>query len=204
MTDVILNSLTNATQEQTKFAGEAILRLKAIVNDPQFLKAVLTKRYTDNLFKTDSDQIISATNEQIVNSIVQGKEYKTKANNIIDLKIAFDEFKNDNVIGGSTPPDPLITTNLYYIRLWMKTDDSLSLAAHWMHEWLHVAGYLHRRMKPDFNDAVYQIGELFIEFGKTIALLNGESRDLVSSFGLGYLTFIDDKLNNHTSTVAEA
>jgi len=101
-----------------------------------------------------------------------------------------------------TPPNPLITTNLYYIRSWMKKKDALSLAAHWMHEWMHVAGYRHLSSTPDRNDVVYKVGYLFREHGVNMVREKGTPEELLSDLGQGYLDAIAKVTENNKITVA--
>ena len=139
--------------------------LKTILNAPAFLPLVRTTAYSSSRFQTDDDRLVEASNDEIVTLIQTGKEYQTPANGTVDIAVSLDQL-GQRVMGGSTPPNPLITTNTLFFDDWQATGDALSLAAHWFHEWLHVAGLRHRHRRPDFQDAVYQIGEMVVTVGQ--------------------------------------
>ncbi len=100
MTNVKLNSLENATAIQKVFANEAIGFIKSVVNHQPFLDAVLAAKYSSARFQPDQGAASHATNEEILQSIVSGKEYKSTADGCVDLKIIFEEYRNDTVVGG--------------------------------------------------------------------------------------------------------
>ncbi len=80
--------------------------------------------------------------------------------------------------------------------------DALSLAAHWMYEWMHVAGYRHLSSTPDRNDVVYKVGYLFREHGVNMVREKGTPEELLSDLGQGYLDAIAKVTENNKITVA--
>jgi len=194
MTDVVLHTIDNANQGQKKFANSAITRLKDIVNDPDFLYKVRNGNYSYRKYHEDDGVYIEADNNLIVEIISKGKERNTQNNNTIDLQIKIDRLK-PKVVGSVTPPNPSITTNSLFFNPWMEKSDELSLAAHWMHEWLHVAGFYHKDKSPDQNDINYSIGKFVIEIGRQHALQNGISESKASTLGEGYLDSYKEHFN---------
>lgn len=167
MPTVALHSLGNSTPAQQQFAEQAVKLLEQVLNTPDFLARVRTSQYSSRRFQTDDNRYVDISNEEIAAAIQSGKEYRQPANNTVDISAALSKLGR-KVVGGMTPPNPLITTNTRFFDDWLATADALSLAAHWFHEWLHVAGLRHLSRKPDFQDAVYQIGKLVIAVGRQV------------------------------------
>ncbi|MFH6943480.1 hypothetical protein ACHRV1_25980 [Flavobacterium aquidurense] len=42
----------------------------------------------------------------------------------------------------------------------------MSLAANWLHEWLHVSGFRHAGNNPDDSDVNYMVGTFVVETGR--------------------------------------
>lgn len=167
MINVILHALANSSASQQAFADTAVRTLGNVLNDPAFLPLVRGGAYSSSRFQTDDDRFVEASNDDIVTLIQTGKEYQTLADGTIDISVSLGQL-GGRVMGGSTPPAPLITTNTRFFDDWQATGDALSLAAHWFHEWLHVAGLRHLRRRPDFQDAVYQLGEMVVTVGRQL------------------------------------
>lgn len=197
MPKITLHSLGNANQTQKDFATKAIRRLKAVLNDEDFISRVLEADYSGRKFKGDDGADTEATNEQIVEIITTGKERKTDPDNEVDLQIKLSPLE-DGVVGSVTPPSRIITTSTTYFNEWMEAKQPLSLAAHWMHEWLHVAGFRNANSegKPDTNDVNYSIGRLVVEVGRKHLQDDGVSEALASLDGQGYLDAADAHSDN--------
>ncbi len=187
MTTISLSKpIQNATGDRLVFSQNAIELMGKIVNDRRFLDSINQAVFSDSLCALDSGEIVQLTNQQLVDKIVTGKEYKTTADDVISLLIKFARLGR-GTIGSMTPPSPLITTNTRYLSIWMANNDQLSLAGQWMHEWMHVAGMRHRSSTPDFLDSTYQVGQLFVNTGRLIELASDKSPDSVAKLGLGYV-----------------
>jgi len=167
MTKVIL-ALFEGTPEQKLFGENAVKLLEIIVNSSSFQEKVLSAKYSGCLFWDDNGREIVVENQFILNQILTGKERKTQPDNIISIQVRLDKLKR-GVLGSVTLPKPLITTNISYFKDWHKNNQALSLAAHWMHEWLHVSGFIHANRRIDENDVNYATGKLVVEIGREIA-----------------------------------
>ncbi len=200
MTKITLHSLGNANQTQKDFDTKAIRRLKAVLNDEAFISRVSEADYSGRKFKIDDGTETEATNEQILEIISTGKERKSDPDNEVDLQIKLSQL-DDEVAGSVTPPSRIITTSTSFFNDWMESKQPLSLAAHWMHEWLHVAGFRHVKIngKPDSNDVGYSIGRFVVEVGRQHLLDDGVPHSLVALDGQGYL----DSSLAHLDTVHE-
>jgi hypothetical protein len=189
-----------AGQERV-FADAAIQKLQAIVNDNLFIEDVLKGNYSRARFETERFGVFKdpIKNEEIVEVIKTGKEQVSPADNEIDLKVKLADDLGDDILG-STPPRALeFRTNVNFFKRWFNENpkDSLSLAAHWMHEWLHVTGFRHVKVnrKPDYNDAVYKIGRYVVAAGKRLASTEGIAPVEVEAMGAGYLEFYNENNN---------
>lgn len=110
-------------------------------------------------------------------------------------------------MGYVTGTNPLITTNTNWLDRQVdgpttRKMDPVSIAAHWMHEWLHVAGLRHRSSdRVDRRDAVYSIGSIMAEIGRDMARQSIMMFDQLFSetWGDGYLAAVEAgaKINEH-------
>ena len=177
--------------DERKFADEAVRLITKIVNDKEFIERVKQGKYSRAKFETEDfgkfkDPI---PNEEIVELILKGKEQVSEANKKIDLKVKLTTTLPDNIYGSTPIRKTYFRTNRKFFKRWMNDDDPLSLAAHWFHEWLHVAGFRHIKINgdPDRKDAVYKIARFATSVGKKhvsrASLANGKEP------GSGYLEF---------------
>lgn len=176
--DLRINNLDNWDPWHVALANQAVRLMDIVVNDDSdnnFLAQVLSGSYTYSGYRDDNDILSEVGNSVFVDNIKGGKETYKPVDDVINLEVALERYDPDTKMGYVIPPKPLITTNTNWIDkhvggLGRRKMDPLSVASHWMHEWLHVAGFRHRSTtKVDINDAVYKIGYLFEEIGKELA-----------------------------------
>jgi hypothetical protein len=197
----MLHALEGATENQRQFANNAIRGLIAVVNNEEFLRKVKNGQYSRRRLRTEAGTYVEADNDTILKLIKTGKELNTVPDNEIDIQAKLAALRRTTV-GSVKPPSPIITTNTLFYNDWMEKKDSLSLAAHWMHEWLHVAGFRHVKLangNPDRQDVNYTIGGFVIEIGRQNAIETGEDAELVSALGNSYL----ESYKEHSETVEE-
>lgn len=190
MIEVVLN-FKEATDGQKAFADKAIAMMKRIINHPEFLEKARTTTYTGRRFRIERLGVYyqTMTSSEIADIIQKGEEFRTAADSVIELTVRLRVLRA-NVLGSMSPPHPLITTNKTFFDDWLGADGrEVSLAAHWLHEWLHVAGFRHKALSdgsPDRSDAAYMIGKICTEIGQDI--LNLDTPGLIASTaGQGYL-----------------
>jgi hypothetical protein len=183
MITVTLRSINNADAQRTAFAKKAVEKMQVIVNDPRFAEKLQSANYTGRRFRNDAGRLVDASNGMIRQIITGGKERKTRPDGIIDLHVTFARLSRRRTVGFVSPPSPLITTNTRFADEWQPRD-YLSLASHWMHEWMHVAGFRHR--PDDRTDVAYSIGRFVKEVGRALAHEEGLDKALVQELGEGY------------------
>lgn len=184
MTTVVINNFTGA-ENQKEFANRCADCLQEIVNSNDFIRRVETATYSWRRLWDDNGNYVDADNARISQIIKDGKERKTPADGKISLQILIKKMRKGTV-GSVTPPNPLITTNSRFYNDWLENNDIVSGAAHWIHEWLHVAGFLHNDGPVDPEDVNYVVGKIAVEIGREI-----NSREVAfagsATLGQGYL-----------------
>ena len=190
MIHVVLQSLSNATPEGTAFAGEAVSLLERIVNDSRFLERVRRTRYSYTSRRTDDDRYVRTSTDEIAEIIATGKELETAPNDRIELQVVLEPMAA-GTLGIVYLPDPLIHTNTAFFEACRAERDPLSLAAHWLHEWMHVAGFYHRRFWKS-RDVAYQCGYIVSALGLEMRGANKLGKADAPALGLLYLMAADD------------
>lgn len=183
MIKVELRAVTNADDNRKAFANKTVTKLEAIINDPSFTAKLQSASYTGRRYRNDAGVLVDATNEVVNQVIIGGKERRTGPDGIVDLQVTFAGLSKPRTVGFVSPPSPLITTNTRFVDAW-QPDDYLSLAAHWMHEWMHVAGFRHR--PDDRTDVPYSIGTFVKEVGRALAMAEGLDKKHTEALGRGY------------------
>ncbi|MGJ1536517.1 hypothetical protein ACR784_15985 [Sphingobacterium multivorum] len=183
----------NIGDSEKKFANDAVSLLIEIVNDAKFLNSFKGAKFSHSTLYDDNGKYIKIGNEQILEIIQTGKERKTLPDNTINLLIFLDESLGGSTVGKVNPGDPTIRTNVSFFNYWIKNDDYLALAAHWIHEWLHVAGIYHKGCRVDANDVNYTIGKIAFEVGKSIIVKTKKgSNKNKEAAGQGYIEAMDN------------
>jgi hypothetical protein len=187
MPKIILNSLNNATTQQVEFAETAVSILQQIVNHQLFQEDVSSWNYQFRKYWDDSGNIIEADNQKVWEIVSSGKERNQLANQEINLKCEFKKLDDSGkVMGRVIPPHPLITTNTIWLDWVMENNNPLSLAAHWMHEWMHVAGFYHpKKDSLRREDVTYSVGKIALAVGRSI-LGKGQKSASVLNLGKEY------------------
>ena len=190
-TTVSLDTFTyiQGTGKHLEFASKAINILTEVVNHADFEKKVLQTKFSYCVLTNDQGKKVPATNEQVIAIIKSGKEWNKTADNNINLQIHLEKLRRKKV-GYVTGTQPLITTNTRFFDYWLVEDMFLSLAAHWMHEWLHVAGFRHEDSSVDEEDMNYTVGKIVMEVGKS--LLSSKQGKKETSDTMGYVEAMEE------------
>ena len=161
MTKVQLLSMGNFNQWQTAKAEEARRLIEETVNSNAFQQAVLKAKFLDTrLERADGTITEKLSNEQILAAILNGVEQGQAADRVIGLRVIL-YYRPWGV--GWTDEDGGIHTNTGFFN----REDPISVAGHWMHEWLHAAGFIHDHSRTSRRDhsVPYLVGELLVEHG---------------------------------------
>jgi hypothetical protein len=161
MIKVVLHEIRNAGPKQTDIAQRAAALLERVVNLPEFQARVAETQYT-YIARQDGDDAPA----DVLTAIRNGVELGTAADGSIDLTVSLEVFRyghlfpNHATIGKTPPGGPVIRTSYWWINRWIAKDDVAALAGHFMHEWMHVAGYTHRTTSGEPLDVAYAVGNI--------------------------------------------
>lgn len=168
MTSVRVSSFRNSSGQtedsHRRFVQNAAELIEDTVNQKAFLEAIKKFPFTSRRFHSDIDGVFtSPTNDQIVETIVSGRERKTDPDDLIDLEIELKSL-GDHETGRVSPPNPTIAININYFTSWHRHGEIAILASTIVHEWMHVCGFRHDGGDIDTDDVPYGIGKLVLEF----------------------------------------
>lgn len=158
-TIVKLNKLESAGPKQTAIVQQACALLQRALNHPTFSDKVKNASYTATWRKGPGGASAQIVPAQIPQLILNGLELSTAPDFEIDLHIKLVRLRRGIV--GSTPLGAFpIGTSYWFINSCIAEDDAVGLAAHFMHEWMHVAGFYHRGSNRARGDVAYRLGEI--------------------------------------------
>lgn len=178
-----------STPEQLEFAKKAASLLAEIINHKKFQSAIESAKFSYCVLVDEHGRAQQVGNEKVLEIINAGQEWKSAPDSNLNLSVDIKKLRR-KVVGVVHPPSPVITTNTRFFNYWVSINDSLSLAAHWLHEWLHVAGFYHKGGAVDENDLNYMVGKIAVEVGRSILKPIADKK--AAALGQGYLDAISD------------
>lgn len=156
---VTLHRLKGAGDKQQRLAHRAVEELEWALNHPSFADRVRRARFT----RWHSDEQQRATElpvQEILTIIESGRELYSDGDHEIDLSVRLRYMRR--AIGVTSIGGPIIHTAYWFMNECVRDDNPAELAAHWMHEWLHVAGFFHRGGNGARGDVPYVVGEVIL------------------------------------------
>lgn len=155
MPTVNLHSIKKATQdtplgdvtaEELAFARRAAAVLQEIVQDARFLDWVARSDFSETgMIRHTAETGREQENpESVANIIYCGRELieKFPDDTSIDLPVVLADLTHE-LLADTDPFVPRIGTDVDFFRRCVEADDPVALAAVWMHEWMHLAGFIH-------------------------------------------------------------
>jgi hypothetical protein len=106
-------------------------------------------------------RIAQTSPQEIYEIIANGKEMHGGANGVVDLHVSIIKITKPNTVGRVAHPGAtLIETDIDFFDKWMRGPKAGSLAGHWLHEWMHCAGFYHKRVSTSVRnrDVPYSLG----------------------------------------------
>ena len=134
--------------------------LALAVNHADFRRRVLSAPYRETYFKPVGRRRVSKTPAEVVQIIEQGLERGTTADSIIDIAISQDPTIEAPVVGSTIPGQLPWRTSSWFIKDCTTSGDTINPARHMIHEWLHVAGFVHKRQNGYRKDVAYLVGDI--------------------------------------------
>jgi len=162
---VSLHGVRNADPQQAAFIGRACELLQAAVNRESFRRRVDQADYSATRLVDGQGHDISVPREKVIEFILAGRESGTEDDGEIDLEIELAKLRSPGtlwrgVVGATDLGRLPIRTGRWFVEACMKSQDAISLAAHFMHEWLHAAGFYHEGGNSARGDVPYVVGEI--------------------------------------------
>jgi hypothetical protein len=170
---VKLNRLQNAGPKQAAIAEQAVTLLQSALNHPEFKSRAMTAEYA-TWHQNDHGHTRELPVARVWQIIETGQELHTGKDYEIDLDVRLRRLFRPNVLGYTDIGGPTITTNTRFINQCIRHDDAASLASHWFHEWLHVAGFFHHGGNSTRGDVAYVLGDLIYDFIHEHLLFNAD------------------------------
>jgi hypothetical protein len=162
---VKMHSLTGYDGYES-FANAACEKLQTVLNSDKFKQAILNGSFT----KKDG-----LTNQQLWERIMKAHELQGPGgkDSVVDLRARIITLEQDGerwiknckpdswagTIGIDGQGDGLTAICPERLKNYYETKDTASLAAHYMHEYMHMLGFSHRGLSKR-KSAVYKIGDI--------------------------------------------
>ncbi len=152
-----LQGFSTTEDEVFRTAGRL---LEQAINHPTFEERVLKAKYDHLSFKPHGQDPVQKTPADVVAIIRAGLERGSGPDGEIDITIKKDPTIPQGTFGRAAPGVLPFKTAAWFIRDCARGDrpDTISPARHMIHEWLHVAGFVHKAQKGD--DPPYVVGSI--------------------------------------------
>lgn len=137
--DVQLHAVSGGAEPEVRFLKDSMLLLRQAVSSPGFGASVRNTAYGYTGWRglTETREM---TGEEIWDRIVMGRECGSTADHTLDLSVAIVEMEG---IGETQLGAPPIRTARWFLEKCMQSGDRVNMAAHLMHQWMHVSGFVH-------------------------------------------------------------
>lgn len=191
-----IRELNGFTENEAAHFRKAADVLSLAVNHPEFIPRVMSAPYKETLFKPVGQNAISKTPQEIADIIIQGLERGTAADGALDIAIRkARNFKRPKV-GSSIPGKLPFRTAGWFISSATRKGDTVQPARHMIHEWLHVAGFVHKKNDGYRPDVAYLVGGIVRDILRTMQAQKADSSisedaDLVRDFDAS-MDHVDD------------
>jgi hypothetical protein len=157
---VLLHQITGANPAEEAFIREATSLLRKAVQRPGFGASVRQADYGTAAWKNMQGTCTELTGDQIWDRIQGGREYGNTGDHALDLSIELANLPGPGpadgqlpVIGATELGTLPIRTARWFVNACMVANDPVNMAAHLMHQWMHVSGFVHGPDGRDSRDA---------------------------------------------------
>lgn len=160
MATVTVHALEGFSEAQSAHFRRSAQFLGEAINHREFRNRVLKAPYQELLFRVDHDTVVAKTPEDVANIILHGIERDTIKDSEIDLSITRDDNIKRPTVGSTRIGNAHFRTAGWFINLATSKKDTISPARHMVHEWLHVAGFTHKKNNGRREDVPYLVGDI--------------------------------------------
>jgi hypothetical protein len=120
--------------------------ITATIQRPEFREMVLAAPYSYRRRKTGAGRWDEPAPNVIYDLIWNGKEMLDGEPGKLDLWVKIIQIADPDVMGSvAYAGAKVIRTDVDFFNSWVEHGKAGVLAAHWLHEWMHVAGFAHRK-----------------------------------------------------------
>lgn len=145
--DVLLHEITGADDAETRFLKDSILLLRKAVGSAGFGGSVRQAAYGFTGWESLHGIVRMLDGNQIWDRIVNGRECGSTGDHVLDLSISIENMAGPEsatpVIGRTRPGMFPIRTARWFLAECMTSGDRVNMAAHLMHQWMHMSGFIH-------------------------------------------------------------
>ncbi|WP_066558942.1 hypothetical protein [Croceicoccus bisphenolivorans] len=145
--DVQLHEITGTTDAEERFLKDSVILLRKAVSSPGFGGSVRQADYGYTGWQSLHGTPRELTGDQIWERIVMGRECGKTADHTLDLAISVEDMDRPGsahpVIGRSLLGTLPVRTARWFVTQCMDAGDRVNMAAHMMHQWMHVSGFVH-------------------------------------------------------------
>jgi hypothetical protein len=166
-----LRGAINDAQDRISRRGAELL--DKAVKDPRFRDKILEHDFDGKThFRAKGGKSTTKSNAEVYEIISKGRERDTEDDDMIDLQVVLSPL-NKGTVGSTVLGNKWFKTAYWFIDRCAAKNDPISVARHFMHEWLHVAGFYHYGGNSARGDVPYAVGTIV--------------RDLLKDRGNGFL-----------------
>lgn len=165
-TSVKLNKIESAGPKQAAITQRACELLQLALNHPSFPDRVKGASYTATWRQEPGGATAQTGAGRILRLILDGVESGTAQDFEVDLHVKLVKLRR-GIVGSTALGAFPIRTSYWFINSCIADDDAVGLAAHFMHEWMHVAGFYHHRSNRARGDVAYRLGEIVARILRT-------------------------------------
>ena len=146
---VILHDTAGASDAEYAFIRESVALLREAVQAPGFGGSVRQAEYSSASWRGRHGHALELDGEGVWDRIHQGRESGHCGDHALNLSIEIADLPSDNggpgVIGATRIGTLPICSARWFLDRCMIVDDPVNYAAHLMHQWMHVSGFVHRK-----------------------------------------------------------
>jgi hypothetical protein len=164
---VALREVRGADAAQERFVGRAIGRLQEAVGDRGFLPAVVCADYLETRWTPLHGQWRALSGAEIADFIAGGIERGSERDGVLEFVLELADLPGPEsghpALGSTSLGCQPIRTARWFVDRCAGAGDAVNLASHFMHEWMHLAGFFHWPDNKARGDAAYVVGRLVRE-----------------------------------------
>jgi hypothetical protein len=174
---VILHDTAGATDAELAFIRQSVALLREAVQAPGFGGSVRQADYSSASWQGRHGNIRELDGEGVWDRIVHGRESGHCGDHALNLSVEIadlpDNADGKGLIGATRIGTLPIFSARWFLARCMAADDRVNYAAHLMHQWMHVSGFVHKR-DGDGRDAPSVVSRLV---RRTLEPTHGEHID---------------------------